>query len=396
MIFYYKFRAFLVTWLLRLMPRESPIVFKGPKSAITLCEQVALLGYKKVLIVTDAFLGASPVVGNVKQALQDNEVEVVVYDGVLPDPTFDKVQEGEKMLTENGCEAVIAIGGGSVLDAGKMVALLHTNPGTLDDFDGVGPSKNLSVPLFAIPTTAGTGSEITLVAVISDPDTHKKVAVADPKLIPSFIALDAEIMQGLPPGLTAATGMDALTHAIESYLATSSKPATELLAKTSVRLIFKHILNAYSNGDDLKSRDAMVLASFYAGSAFTRTSVGYVHGIAHQLGRLCGTPHGNANAMLLPEVLRAYGPVVDDRLADLAIEVGLGNATDSKAALAAAFIDRIEAMRSEMEMPLKPKDMAPHQVEEIVSDAIKETGELYPVPRYMAREEVAALVKALL
>jgi alcohol dehydrogenase class IV len=144
MIIYYKFRAFLVTWLLRLMPRESPIVFKGPKSAITLCEQIALLGYNKVLIVTDAFLGSSSVVGNVKQALLDNGVEVFVYDGVLPDPTFDKVQAGEKMLAENSCEAVIAIGGGSVLDAGKMVALLHTNPGTLDDFDGLGPAKKLT------------------------------------------------------------------------------------------------------------------------------------------------------------------------------------------------------------------------------------------------------------
>jgi alcohol dehydrogenase class IV len=396
MILYYKFRAFLVTWLLRLMPRESPIVFKGPKSAITLCEQVALLGFKKVLIVTDSFLASSPVVGNVKQALEDNAVEVVVYDGVLPDPTFDKVQEGEKMLAENSCEAVIAIGGGSVLDAGKMVSLLHTNPGTLDDFDGIGQSKNLPVPLFAIPTTAGTGSEITLVAVISDPDTHKKVAIADKKLIPSFIALDAEIIQGLPPGLTAATGMDALTHAVESLLATSSVPATELLAKTSVRLIFQHLLNAYHNGDDLKSRDAMVLASFYAGSAFTRTSVGYVHGIAHQLGRICGTPHGNANAMVLPEVLRAYGPVINDCLADLAIEVGLGSSADTKAALALAFIERIEVMRNEMKMPLKPKDMGPHQVEEIVNDAITETGELYPVPRYMARDEISAIVKALL
>ena len=347
MILYYKLRAFLVTLLLRLMPRNMPIVFKGPKSSLTLCEQVALLGFKKPLLVTDAFLASTPIVSDMLKTLEDNGLEVVVYDGVLPDPTFDKVQEGERLLSQNNCDAVVAVGGGSVLDAGKMIALLHSNPGSLDDFDGVGQAKNLPVTIFAVPTTAGTGSEVTLAAVISDPDTHKKVAVADAKLIPSFVALDAAIMEGLPPGLTAATGVDALTHAVESYLSTASVPGTELHAKAAVRLIFEHLLTAYHHGDKLVARDAMVLASFYAGAAFSKTSVGYVHGIAHQLGRLCGTPHGNANAMLLPEVLRAYGPIVHARLADLAREVNIGEAGDSDAALATAFIDRIEAMRTE-------------------------------------------------
>jgi alcohol dehydrogenase class IV len=287
---YYKFMAVVVTWLLRLLPRNPPVVYKGLNSALILCEQVAILGFKRVLIVTDDFLGSSGILDGVKEKLTEGGVEYVVYDGVLPDPTFDKVQEGEAMYRKERCEAVIAVGGGSVLDAAKMVAMLHTNPGPLSKFDGIQKSKKPGTPLFAIPTTAGTGSEITLAA--------------------GYVALDAEIMKGMPPGITAATGMDALTHAVESYLSKASTEGTEIQAKAAVRLIFKYLVAAYHNGDDMEARDGMAVASFYAGAAFGKTSVGYVHGIAHQLGRVCGTPHGNANAMVLPEVLAAYGDCV--------------------------------------------------------------------------------------
>jgi alcohol dehydrogenase class IV len=369
---YYKFMAVVVTWLLRLLPRNPPVVYKGLNSALILCEQVAILGFKRVLIVTDDFLGSSGILDGVKEKLTEGGVEYVVYDGVLPDPTFDKVQEGEAMYRKERCEAVIAVGGGSVLDAAKMVAMLHTNPGPLSKFDGIQKSKKPGTPLFAIPTTAGTGSEITLAA------------------------LDAEIMKGMPPGITAATGMDALTHAVESYLSKASTEGTEIQAKAAVRLIFKYLVAAYHNGDDMEARDGMAVASFYAGAAFGKTSVGYVHGIAHQLGRVCGTPHGNANAMVLPEVLAAYGDCVHPRLADLARLVEVGEPGGSDRQLAGAFIQSIIDMRKEMDLPLQPKDLKAHDVPGIIEEALKEAGGLYPVPRYLSSDEVRHIVNGLL
>ena len=345
---YYKFMAFVVTWLLRLLPRNAPVVYKGVNSALVMCEQVAILGFTRVIIVTDNFLGGSGILDGIKSTLADTNVEFVVYDGVLPDPSFDQVQAGEALLRAEKCQAVIAVGGGSVLDAAKMMAMLHTNPGPLEKFDGIQKCKKPGLPLFAVPTTAGTGSEITLAAIITDPVSHKKIPVVDSKMIPGYVALDAEIMKGMPPGITAATGMDALTHAVESYLSKASNEATEIQARAAIMLIFKYLAKAYHDGGDMAARDGMALASFYAGAAFGKTSVGYVHGIAHQLGRVCGTPHGNANAMVLPEVLAAYGDCVHQRLADLARLVNLGETGSSSSQLAGLFIQAIIDMRQEM------------------------------------------------
>lgn len=392
---YFKFRAVVVTWLLRLLPRNPPIVFKGINSALTLCEQVAVLGYTKVIIVTDNFLGGSGILDGIKATLSKHEVEFAVFDGVLPDPAFDQVQEGEAKIRTERCQAVIAVGGGSVLDAAKMMAMLNTNPGTLESFDGIQKSKNPGLPLFAIPTTAGTGSEITLAAVITDPVSHRKIPIVDGKMIPGYIALDAEIMKGMPPGITAATGMDALTHAVESYLSKASSATSEEHARAAIRLIFKHLLRAFHDGGDMEARDGMAMAAFYAGAAFGKTSVGYVHGIAHQLGRVCGTPHGNANAMVLPEVLAAYGDCVHQRLADMAGFAGIGEAGDGTSVLAGKFIQAIADMRTEMELPLQPKDLKAGDIPGIVDEAIAEAGSLYPVPRYMSEAEITRIVNGL-
>ncbi len=395
-LIYYKFMAFVVTLLLRLLPRNAPVVYKGIDSSLVLCEQVGILGLRKVLIVTDNFLGSSGLLDGIKNRLTETGVEFAVYDGVLPDPAFDQVQAGEAVLRSEGCQAVIGVGGGSVLDAAKMIAMLHTNPGPLSKFDGIQKCKKPGLPMFAIPTTAGTGSEITLAAVITDPETHRKIPVVDSKMIPGYVALDAAIMKGMPPGITAATGMDALTHAVESYLSKASTESTEIQAKAAVRLIFKYLARAHKNGDDMEARDGMAVASFYAGAAFGKTSVGYVHGIAHQLGRVCGTPHGNANAMVLPEVLAAYGDCVHRRLAQLARLVELGENSDSDATLAGLFIQAIVDLRVELELPLQPKDLKAQDVPEIIDEALAEAGGLYPVPRYMSRDEIGGIVNRLL
>lgn len=395
-ILYYKMRAVAVTWLLRLMPRQAPMIFKGANSSLALCEQVAVLGYQKVLIVTDNFLYTSGLLDKIISTLEENNVRFAVYDGVLPDPTFDQVQAAEEKLREENCEAIIAVGGGSVLDAAKMTAMLRTNPGDLASFTGIRPSKNAGTPLFAIPTTAGTGSEITLAAVITDPISHMKMPIGDGKLIPRYIALDAELMRTMPPSITAATGMDALTHAVESYLSKASHKASEEHAFAAIQLVFKYLLRAFDNGDDLVARDAMAQASFYGGAAFDKTSVGYVHGIAHQLGRLCGTPHGNANAMVLPEVLRAYGDCVHSKLANLAKLIGIEPRHHTEAELAQQFIQAVIDMRKQMDLPLKPQGLKESHIPNVVKEALAEAGSLYPVPRYMSKKEIADLVRPLL
>ncbi len=396
MIVYYKIRAFVVTWLLRLLPRQSPIVFKGPDSSLALCAQAAVLGFEKILLVTDNFLAQSGLLDGMREALTRHGVEYVVYDGVLPNPSFGQVQEAEAVLAKEGCQAVLAVGGGSVLDAAKMTALLHTNPGPLGKLDGIQKAKNPPLPILAVPSTAGTGAEVTLAAVISDPSSHRKVPVVDTKLIPGYIALDPNLMKGLPPGITASTGMDALTHAVESYLAKSSTAATEVQAVAAVRLVFRFMLRAFREGGDVEAREGMSLAAFYAGAAFDRTSVGYVHGIAHQLGAVCDTPHGNANAMVLPEVLEAYGECVHGRLAELAVAAGTASSGDSEAERAAGFIEAIREMRVEMAMPLKPEGLGKQAIPGMVTAAIKEAGALYPVPRYLRRSEIAAIYEGLL
>lgn len=393
---YYRLCGFISTWMMRLLPRKTPVVFNGPDSSVSMINQLSVLGLNNVLVVTDKVLHSNGVLDRMLETLDRSGVAVSVFDDVSPNPYFKDVIAAESLFRQNGCQAVVAVGGGSVLDSAKMIALLHTNPGSLDRFEGVQKAKNAAVPLLVAPTTAGTGSEMTAVAVISEQGSGRKLFVTDTKLLPDVIALDAKLMQSMPPGITASTGMDALTHAVESYLNKSSTQETEMQAVAATRLIFQNLSQAFHKGDDIEARSNMALASFYAGASFGRALVGYVHAIAHELGRVCGTPHGYANAMVLPEVLRAYGPVVYPRLAQLARRAGIGDASQPDAGLAIAFIDAIIALRAEMQMPLKPQGLNRHQIPEMAQAAVKEVGELYPVPRYLSLAEVDVIISALL
>ncbi|MEE4219466.1 MAG: iron-containing alcohol dehydrogenase [Xanthomonadales bacterium] len=395
-ILYYKLRAFAVKWIIRVLPRNIPLVFSGTDSSLTLCRQLATLGYGKALIVTDRFFDESGLLDGIKSTLSESGVSFTVFDGVEPDPDFEQVQAGEAVLRKEKCDAVIAIGGGSVMDAAKLIALLHRNPGDLAFFDGIQKAKHPGLPLFVIPTTAGTGSETSPASVITDSKTHRKVAVADGKLVPHYVALDAGMMKSMPPRITASSGMDALTHAVESCLSKASTDSTEAMARAAVRLTFQYLARAWRDGNDMQAREAMAMASFYAGVAFGRTSVGYAHGIAHQLGRVCSTPHGEANAMVLPEVLTAYGDCVHERLAVLARAAGLGEAGDTADKLAGKLIDGIAALRRELEMPLVPEGLEEADIPGIVKAALAEAGDMYPVPRYLSAAELGSIVRGLM
>ncbi|MDH5239002.1 MAG: iron-containing alcohol dehydrogenase, partial [Acidimicrobiia bacterium] len=341
--------VFISRFAAKLLPDRVPITFVGADAVEQLCQSIGHRGVAKVLVVTDATLVQLGIVDRITGALDRAGIDWAVYDDVEPDPTFAVVEDGHTRYRSEGCDGVVAVGGGSPIDAAKMIAALATNPGPLTKLEGKFRVRKSPAPLFAVPTTAGTGSEGTVAAVVSDNDTHAKKFFLDPKLLPAMVALDPTLMTGLPGPITAATGMDALTHAVESYIAKTSTPRTEEYATTAVRLVFRHLPTAYSNGEDLEARSGMALASYYAGLAFTRTSVGYVHAVAHTLGAYYGTPHGLANAIALPRVLEFSRPSAEPQLARLADLIDLGGSSDTDKAL--RFIGAVRELMAKVEIP---------------------------------------------
>ncbi|MFN2427987.1 MAG: iron-containing alcohol dehydrogenase [Candidatus Binatia bacterium] len=378
----------------KLIPDRVPMTLLGPGSSRDLCHAVAQAGAKKILIVTDAMLVKLGIVAEVTRALESKGVAWCIYDGVEPDPTSDQVGAGLALLRRENCDAVLAVGGGSPMDAAKVIAAAATNDKPLHKLEGLMKVRRAPLPLYAIPTTAGTGSEVTIAAVVSDPVTHAKKFFVDPKLLPLMTALDPALMTGLPPAITAATGMDALTHAVESYLSKTSTAQTERWASAAIRLIFENLPKAYREGSDMEARGAMALASYYAGLAFTRTSVGYVHAIAHQLGAHYRTPHGLANATVLPHVLEfSIGPA-EKRMSDMARMIGLDGPGD--AARARAFLDAVRELARNVEIPPTLAALELSDIPGIARDALAEAHMNYPVPRYMEKDDCELLVRQLL
>lgn len=392
-----KSRMKVQNFLFSLIPQGKPTLFTGIASSERLCAFISRFGHKKVLFVTDSMLNQLGVLDAMKERFQACGVEYVVFDGVEPDPTYAVVDEGVKLYRKENCDAVLAVGGGSSIDAAKAMALAISNK--LDrsiKLAGVYRARKNPVPLYAVPTTAGTGSEVTLAAVISHPKTHVKMPIADHRTLPIAAALDPEIMKGMPPPITAATGMDALTHAIESFISTTSNRHTELYSRAAIRDIFEYLPKAYAQGDDLVAREAMAMASFNAGYAFTKTLVGYVHGIAHQLGAWYGTPHGLANALVLPHVLWFSKDAVEEKFANLAKEIGVAENKNTSAKNAKAFIVAVEALMEKVAVPRTLPALKRDDITDIAKAALKETHASYAVPKYMKLEDCVQLLEKLL
>jgi alcohol dehydrogenase len=380
--------------LSRLMPDRIPVTFVGVDASRELCESIAHTRARKVLIVTDAVLVELGLIDRVTESLRSAGMGWSIYAGVEPDPTFAHVQAGLSQLQREGCDAVLAVGGGSPMDAAKLIAAMATNRVAIAKLEGLMKVRRTPMPLFAIPTTAGTGSEVTLAAVVSDPETHTKKFFLDPKLLPLMVALDTSLMLDLPPAITAATGMDALTHAVESFLSRTSTETTECYARIGVRLIFDHLGTAFSEGGNTEARKAMALASYYAGLAFTRTSVGYVHAIAHTFGAYYGTPHGLANAIVLPHILEFSKGSAEARLASLAELIGLEGASPGDKAQ--KFIDAVRELMMKIDLPDSLDALKQTDIPSIARQALGEAHLNYPVPRYMSQHECEALLTRLL
>ena len=376
--------------LSRFLPDKIPVTFVGREAARELCESIADMGTKKVLVVTDAVLVELGLAGQIVEMLDRVGVASAIYSGVLPDPTFTQVEEGLALLDEQGCDAILALGGGSPMDASKIIAALATNRVPLAKLEGMMKVRRTPMPLFAIPTTSGTGSEVTLAAVISDPITHNKKFFADPKLLPSMVALDPSLTLGLPPAITAATGMDALTHAVESYISRTATETTRGYARIATRLVFDNLEKACSDGSNLEVRKAMSLASYYGGLAFTRTSVGYVHAIAHTFGAYYKTPHGLANAIALPHVLDFSLAAAEEQLAELADLVGVGGANAGEKAR--NFVDAVRALMQRIDIPCTLDALEENDIPAIAKQALDEAHLNYPVPRYMVQRECEAIL----
>jgi alcohol dehydrogenase len=382
----------------KLVPQPRPVLFVGPESASQLCDMMVAFGFQRVSIVTDAMLVGLGLVDPIRKALEAGGITVSVFDGIQPDPTYEVIESGHGAVRAHRSDAVLAVGGGSSIDAAKVIAAMATTNKPPQKLLGFFKLTKPMLPLFVIPTTAGTGSEVTVAAVVSDPETHAKAVVVDPRLVPTAAALDPLVMRGMPRPITAATGMDALTHAVEAYTNLWPVGETAFHSVSAVRMIFANLPRAYANGEDLKAREAMALASFYAGLAFTRAFVGYVHAFSHKLGGHYGTPHGLGNAITMPYVLDFLqeAPWAQARLAELAVAIGAGQPSEQKAALAGRFIERVRELNRQVGIPQKLDALKAADVPVIAKEAMIEAYRDYPVPRNMSLAEAEALLRRML
>ncbi|MBR3756733.1 MAG: iron-containing alcohol dehydrogenase [Firmicutes bacterium] len=352
-------------------------------------------GINDVLVVTGAGMVKRGQVQPMMDGFDANGIRYTLQTYSTTDPTSDDVEAGYRAYKENGCKAIVALGGGSRIDCAKGIAAKAVHPKkTVAQLQGL-LKVHWKIPLFvAIPTTAGAGSETTVAAVITDSKTHRKAAINDPFLIPKYAVLDPELTTGLSPYTTATTGMDALAHAVEAYTnKTYNTKLEDRLAREAVKLIHDNILIAFEDGGNLQARQNMQRGAFYAGRAFTRGCVGYVHAIGHTLGGLYGVAHGLAMAVLLPHVMEAYGTAAHKRLAELADVCGIKGSTDAEKAK--GFIDWIKETNAKMGLPDKFDVIKDEDIDQMISWAAKEANPLYPVPVIWSREDFRNLIETI-
>ena len=341
-----------------------------------------------VMLVTDAGVRGLGLTAHLEELLKAAHIRCVVYDGTVANPTVANVEQARMLYLENGCQGLIAFGGGSSMDCAKALGARIVRPNKpLARMEGLLQVLRRLPLLIAVPTTAGTGSETTLAAVITDEKIHHKYPINDFALIPHYAVLDPDVTLGLPPHLTATTGMDALTHAVEAYIGRSTTKGTRAAAIEAVQLIFANLPEAYFNGHDRDARANMLRAAYLAGTAFTKSYVGYVHAVAHSLGGRYGIAHGLANSVLLPVVLKAYAPAAWKKLAELARAAGVSSAARDEEA-AKAFIEAVEAMNAAMDIPETLPGILSEDIPQLARYADHEANPLYPVPVLWGPEEL--------
>ena len=377
------------------MGYRLPKYLEGPGQIRELGAFLKEKGINDVLVVTGSGMVRRGQVQPMLDGFDANGIRYTIQTYDTTDPTSDDVELGYKTYKKNGCKSIVALGGGSRIDCAKGIAAKAVHPKkTVAQLQGLLKVHWPIPPFVAIPTTAGAGSETTVAAVITDSKTHRKAAINDPFLIPKYAVLDPELTVGLPPHTTATTGMDALAHAVEAY--TNKTYNTKLenkLAKEAVKLIHDNILVAFEDGKNLEARQNMQRGAFYAGRAFTRGCVGYVHAIGHTLGGLYGVAHGLAMAVLLPHVMREFGASAHKRLAELADVCGITGRNEAEKAN--AFIRWIEETNQKMGLPDKFDVVQDKDIDQMITWAKKEANPLYPVPVVWARKDFRRLIESI-
>ena len=394
---YYRINQKVLKFFMRFMDWSEPELLIGEGAVLKLPELVKSKGVDKVLIVTDKGLMNLHLLDSLFDALNKFDIAYIIFDDVQPNPTIPNIENCKDAYINNKCNGIIAFGGGSPMDCAKAAAARVVKPKqSVRKMRGYLKVHKKLPPFFAVPTTAGTGSETTLAAVVTDPTTHEKNAIADTCLRPKYAVLDPSLTVGLPPHITSTTGMDALTHAVESYIGKSNVKSTIKYAEDAVKLIHANLEKAYTNGKDIDARSNMLKASFLAGSAFTRAFVGYVHAIAHNLGGMYNTPHGLANAVILPYVLEWYGKSVYKPLSKLADLIGITNENMSMEEKAKAYINEIKRMNQAMNIPDKFDFIKEEDIPTLVKRALKEGNPGYPVPRIMNSKDCEKVIRSLM
>lgn len=391
-----KVKTSLFLNLAELINMPVPDTIKGHGSRGEVGKWCKSKGYNNALIIASKSIIKYGVIDKLLLSLDKEGIKYVIYDGVTPNPTFKSAQEATDLGRKSNVDMVIVIGGGSPLDCSKLVAAAITNDKPIRKLAGMMKVRKNALPIIAIPTTAGTGSEVTAAAVISDENTHIKHMMLSPKIVPELAVLDAETMVSLPKHVTAETTFDALDHAIEAYVSTHKNKEAKKLAEEAIVAINENLKKVYDNGDDLEGREALAIASYKAGLSFNKCSLGYAHGIGHRFTELYDHSHGATLAMILPNLLEFNKKASEKELATLAVLCGLGSKSEGSSILADKFIKRIYRLRDEVNLPAKCKGLNKADYDKIISAAFKESHSSYPVPRYMSKLDAIEFLDKLL
>jgi len=357
-------------------------------------KQAKILGGSKALVVTDKVLVSVGITEKVVSFLKENGVDTALYDGVNPNPTVENVEKGLSLYKEENCNIIVAVGGGSPIDCAKGIGLVAANGGSIKDFEGLDKSKNPMPPFIAVNTTAGTASEMTRFTIITDTDRQVKMAIVDWHVTPNVSINDPELMVSMPVSLTAATGMDALTHAVEAYVSTIATPVTDSAALKAIDLVSQYLRPAVANGENMEARDKMAYAEFLAGMAFNNASLGYVHAMAHQLGGFYDLPHGVCNAVLLPHVVRFNMLACPERFVDIAIAMGENAEGLSTMEAAEKALEAIQKLSKDIGIPpgLKELSVKEDDLLTLADNAMKDACGLTN-PRKATKEEIIQIYK---
>jgi alcohol dehydrogenase len=375
---------------------NPPVAIMGVGCLEDIADYIKPMGFKKALIVSDKVLVEIKLIKKLTDVLDKVGVGYVIFDGAQANPTVGNVNSGLKLLNDNKCDFVVSFGGGSPHDCAKGIALVAANGGKIEDYEGINKSTKPQLPLIAVNTTSGTASQMTRFCIITEEVRHVKMAIVDWHTTPIIAVDDAELMLAMPPSLTAATGMDALTHAVEAYVSIIATPVTDSAAIKAIELVSGFLRRAVKDGTDIEAREMMTYAEYLAGIAFNNASLGYVHAMAHQLGGFYNLPHGVCNAILLPAVSDYNAKVVPQRFADIAKAMGVDIAGLSAADAAAKGIAAIRQLSADINIPAGLKDLKGFKESDIptlTGNALKDACGLTN-PKQATADEIDAIYKA--